>query len=494
MNVSGLYDYQVPAVAGLLDALGRNGAAVDGSDMGVGKTAHACAVIRELNVPTLVLVPKVSVSDWKRMGELLGVEFDVQSLDLVRLGGTPFGQWENPPPKVRPSFFKCLTCQCEVDPAKAFPCPHHHSGIHCLKAHKRQHNYGKFIWNRAVKFLVVDEIHRCGGLDSLQADMLIAAKASGLLVLGLSATFGNSPLGFRGIGFCLGLHSLVDTDKTPGFYRWAARYGVRRVPMMGLQWMLGEDKKLAAMNKLHEEIFPSRGCRIRIKDLGDKFPDCQITAELIDLDEGGRVEKLYKQMEKELVAMNARRAEDMAGPLSEFLRLRQEVGLLKVPVLAELAQEAKAAGRHVALFVNFRAEVEALCRLLGTDCRIDGTQIGPAGTARREKCIEDFGEDREPFIVVSSPAGGIAITLKDRYGNFPRLGLVSPGFSATTFRQVCGRLPRQGAKSKSSYRVLFAAGTREEKNHRALSMKLNNLDALLDGDLAPFANLPLTIP
>lgn len=261
--------------------------------------------------------------------------------------------------------------------------------------------------------------------------------------------------------------------------------------MMGLQWMLGEDKKLAAMNRLHEEIFPSRGCRIRIKDLGDKFPACHITAELIDLEQGGRIEKLYKLMEKPLAAMSARRAEDIQGPLSEFLRMHQEIGLLKVPVLAELAKEAKAAGRHVALFVNYRAEVEALCDLLGTQCRIDGTQTGAAGAAQRDANIEAFGEDKEPFIVLSAAAGAVSITLKDRYGNFPRLGLINPPFSARLFRQECGRLPRAGAKSKSFYRVLFAAGTREERNHRALSMKLNNLDALNDGDLQP-ENLPLT--
>lgn len=261
--------------------------------------------------------------------------------------------------------------------------------------------------------------------------------------------------------------------------------------MMGLQWMLGEDKRLDAMNKLHAEIFPSHGVRIRIKDLGDRFPECQIRAELIDLEAGGQIERLYKKMEKQLLAMNARRAEDAAGPLSEFLRLHQEIGLLKVPIVAELAKEAIAAGHHVALFVNYRAEVEALCELLNTQCRIDGSQAGAAGMARRQKCIEDFGEDREPVIVASIAAGGIAITLKDRYGNFPRIGFSFPNHSARAMRQVFGRLPRQGAKSKSLYRVLFAAGTRETRNHRALSMKLNNMDALNDGDLCP-ENLPLT--
>ena len=492
MNTDGLIiDYQPDAVQGLLDALKQNGAAVDGSDMGVGKTAHAVAVIRELKLPTLALVPAVAISGWKWMGDHLKTEFEIESHEMVRLGRSPYGWWDNPPPKRLPTFFKCTQCQCVVDPAKPFPCPHHHTGIHCVKTYKKEHNYGKFNWHPAVKLLVIDEIHRFGGLDSLNADMLISAKTRGLPVLGLSATLGDSPLGFRGIGFCLGLHSLVDTNSTPGFYRWAAKHGVRRVPMMGLQWMVGEDKKLGIMNKLHDEIFPSRGVRVRIKDLGDKFPDCKITAELIDLDKGGQIEKLYKQMERPLEAMHDRRNSDVSGPLSDFLRLHQEIGLLKCPVMAEIAQEGVKAGHHVALFVNYRAELEALCELLDTQCRIDGSQTGPGGQARRQRNIEDFCEDREEYIIATIPAGGIAISLKDCYGNFPRLGLSFLNPSARMMRQVFGRLPRQGGKSKSLYRVLCAAGTREVKNHRALTMKLNNLDALNDGDCCP-ENLPLT--
>ena len=492
MNTAGLKDYQVPAVESLLQALSANGGALDGSDMGVGKTAHACGVIRELNVPTLVAVPAVSVSGWKWMGEHLGVEFDVQSLDLLRGGETPWGWWDNPRPARLPVFYRCESCQCEVNIEKPSPCPHHHSGIHCVKTLKREHKYGKFNWHPNIKLLVVDEVHRCCALDSLQADMLLAAKRQRLPVLGLSATAGDSPLHFRALGYCLGLHSLIDTSTTPGYFRWASRYGVRRIPMRGLLWALGEENKNLAMAKLHREIFPSRGVRVRIKDLGDQFPPCQITAELIDLDAGGRISELYEEMAGPIAALRHRAESDIASPLGELLRLRQEVGLLTMPIFAELAKEAVAAGHHVALFVNFRAEVDALCKLLGTTCRIDGSQTGVAGKRQRDENIATFNDDRSPYIISTAASGGIAISLPDRHGNFPRLGLVSPGYSAREFRQVCGRLPRVDSVTKSIYRVLFAAGTPQEKVHRKLAGKLNNLDTLMDGDLIPFENLRLT--
>ena len=206
MNVTGLLDHQPPAVEAHLKALRLHGASFDASDMGVGKTAHACAVIRELGVPTLCVVPAVSVSDWQWMAKHLGIDPDVQSLDLIRLGNTPFGQWDNPPPKVMPTFLQCTQCQCEIDPAKPFYCPHHHGGIHCVKVLKREHKYGRFNWHPGIKLLVVDEVHRCGGLDSLQADMLIAAKRQKIPTLMLSATGCDSPLGMRALGFVLGLH------------------------------------------------------------------------------------------------------------------------------------------------------------------------------------------------------------------------------------------------------------------------------------------------
>lgn len=169
MSIKGLLDYQIPAVVGLLEALRRNGAALDGSDLGVGKTFHAVAVIRELNLPTLCVVPAIAASNWRSVGEVFGVEFDALSFEQVRLGNTPFGWWDNPKPKKAEEWLQCESCQCKIDLAKPFPCPHQYLGIHCVKTIKKPHNYGRFNWYEGIKLLVVDEIHRCGALDSLQA-------------------------------------------------------------------------------------------------------------------------------------------------------------------------------------------------------------------------------------------------------------------------------------------------------------------------------------
>lgn len=483
-NSSGLHDYQVPAAEALLQSLRRNGAALDASDMGVGKTAHACAVIRELNVPTLCAVPAVSVSGWQWMAKHLGIEFDVQSLDLLRGGTTPFGWWDNPRPKKLATFFQCEVCQCKFPDAPTSPCPARSDGMHCLKTLKHEHKYGKFNWHTGIELLVVDEVHRCGGLDSLQADQLIAAKRQKIPVLGLSATPFDNPLGCRALGYVLGLHELVGPR---GFYPWAMSRGCRQLPFRGFHFVAGEEKKQKIMQALHADLFPSRGVRVRIADLGNKFPRCSIHTELYDVADPARIDRLYRDMAESIAEIHDKREKGSDTALENLLRARQELELLKLPIFEELTREAQEAGRSVAIFLNFRASVQELCRRLKTECMV----IGAQSKFVRDSNIASFQEDSERAIVCSAAAGGICISLQDVRGEFPRLGLVSLGFSARETRQIFGRLPRIGGKSPVQYRVVLCGGTVEEPMRDAMAGKLDRLDLLLDGDLTPFGNLPL---
>lgn len=495
MNTDGLLEYQKPIAEHLLNVLRTRGAAVDCSDMGTGKTFVAVAVARELNVPTLVLCPQISMTSWKRVGEALGTEFDVLNYEMVRTGRTPYGVWENPPPDgPRDEFLECSECQLKIDLINPFSCPHHPIGIHCVVTKTKPHNYGKFLWSPQIRLLIPDEVHRCGAVDSLNSDMLAGAKNAGIPVLALSATVADSPLNFRALGYVLGLHYLVDRKDAnlPGFYRWANRMGCRKSPFGGLQFMGNEEFRRHKMAQLHSEIFPSRGARIRIADLGDAFPECQITAELYDFREAGRINELYAEMDEAIQELNERKQSDKSIdlPLTRILRAKQEIELLKVPVFEEVAMAMQEAGKTVGLFVNYTATLDALQRRLKWNCRIDGTQRGVAGQRRRQTMIDAIQADEERGILLNNQAGGVSISLHDVTGKFPRGGAVSLPSSASSFRQLCGRFRRQGGKSKSIYRVILAAGTVEVKAHRQLSQKLNQIDALNDGDMWA-ANLPL---
>jgi hypothetical protein len=302
----------------------------------------------------------------------------------------------------------------------------------------------------------------------------------------MSATVAESPMQLRAIGYLLRLHNLFDSrmpGAPPGFYKWAMGQGCRKLPFKGFHFALGEEKRKAVLSKLHGEIFSRRGCRVRIEELGDKFPDVQVTAELYNIEAAGRVDELFAEMDAAIRELNEIRDGDPEHPLTILLRANQEIELLKVPVFVELTQDALAEGKHVALFVNYRQTVDELCKRLKTNCRIDGSQIGARGAKIRAMNVEDFLHDREPVIVASAAAGGIGIGLQDILGVFGRLGLISPGLSAKQFRQILGRLRRQGGKSKALYRAIFLDNPHEKKRQRALAAKLDCIDMLNDDDL-----------
>ncbi len=491
MNRHGLLEWQPDAVEKILAALDKWGGALDGSDMGVGKTAHAVAAIRERDVPTLVVCPAVSVSSWRRMGDHLGTKFSIINYEMLRTGNTDFGRWEHPKPARLERVIVCESCQMKLDFTRFIRCPHHHLGIHCITTKVKPHSYGKFIFNSAVKQLVFDEVHRCSGLDSLQADNLLAAKRQGIPTLGLSATPAESPLDFRALGYLLGLHRLIGPQS---FMSWAFARGVRKHPMGGLHFAAGEERKKEIMAGINAELFPERGARVRIDDLGLAFPEVQIRPELYDLDGAGKLDELYAAMDDAIRLLNQRGELDRSPdhPLTQLLRAREKIELLTVPIYEQLVADAKRQGFHVAIFVNFRSTVEELCKRLKTQCRVDGSQVGSRGAVERANNVERFQRDEEPVIVLTIAAGGVSISLHDVLGKFPRLGLVAPGLSAVQFRQVFGRLRRATGKSKALYRIILIAGTVQEKIHKAMQGKLNCIDALNDGDLWA-ANLPVTV-
>jgi hypothetical protein len=485
MNSAGLYPYQVTLGDHFVKLLRAGQNVLDGSKMGSGKTFTAGGVIRELDLPTLVLAPQISLTPWRRMGEHLGVEFDVINPEMVRTGKTPYGIWSNPkPPGPSPVKFVCLACQCEIDPATAKPCALERTGIHCIETKKVPHDYGKFIWNEGIKFLVVDEAHRFGALESLQSEMLVAAKRQGIKILAMSATAADSPLNLRALGYALGLHTLIGEN---GFYRFAFNHGVKRHPFGGLYFGGEESERLANMARLHHLIFPKFGGRVPESEFAS-WPECQITAELYDLKESGKMEELYEQMDDCVQALNTLRATDVPDlEITKMLRIQQELELVMVPVFEEITNQLLEAGLHVPIFVNYRQTMEELAKRFKTGCLIYGGQ----NPKHRQQNIDDFQDDKEPVLIAISAAGGISISLHDLHGRFPRGGVASLNYSGVIMRQVFGRLPRAGAKSRSLYRIPLIAGTRQEKIHRALACKLNQIDALNDGDLWA-GNLPLT--
>lgn len=266
------------------------------------------------------------------------------------------------------------------------------------------------------------------------------------------------------------------------FYQWLHRAGVCRDPVFrGLVWRVSASEQRRIMSEIRKQIVPSRGVRITTDEIPG-FPEVDIQCQLCDIDDVEKIEKEYETIKSALSEIRARAANDKNpdSAITVILRARQQIELLKIPAAVELAEDRLECGYSIGVFCNFRQSVIELARRL--ECGfIDGTVTGPS----RDAIIADFQANKTRALVLNSEACGICIGLQDLDGNFPRFGIVSPPWSATTFRQLIGRFPRDGGKSKSHFRVMFAANTIETRMHAALRSKLDNLDALTDGDLQP---------
>lgn len=472
-----LLPHQHEPAARLLGLLASGQNCADLSDTGTGKTYVALAAALTLNRPTLAIVPRVAMTAWQQVAEYLGGEISVVNYEMLRTGRTPFGWWDNPPPTRRTDFYHvCENC-LQVVAADSRPCYCRTDGLHCLATKRKPWRYGQFHFARGVGCLLFDEAHRCGALDSLNADIMLAAGRDRVPSLLMSATAACSPLQLKAPGYLLGLHKGAD------FERWAGRYGCRRLPRLGLKWLVGEERQHDIMEDIRAHIIPARGVRVTTASIPD-FPACTISADLYDIEEGRAIDRLYAEMAAAVAELDRTTKDDTAPdhPLTKILRARQKIELLKVPLAVELAEDYRAKGCSVAIFANFRQTLEELSRRLNCDLIIDGT---PRSLANRDQYVARFQDNTADRILVNSQAGGQALGLHDLHGGHPRVGLMFPSYSATQTRQVFGRLPRAGGKTPVLYRVMFAAGTVEVPMHRALRAKLNNLDSLNDADVRP---------
>jgi hypothetical protein len=234
----------------------------------------------------------------------------------------------------------------------------------------------------------------------------------------------------------------------------------------------------ASARALHDLIIPEHGARISTRDLGDAFPQNNVSAELVDVESPAKIDALYLECVKRVDEL--KKMGNQAGALVTRLRYRQAVELEKADSIIEMAEDYRSEGNSVALFVCFRDTLDYMVKKLGE--KRTAYINGDVGLDRAG--MENlFQKNKVPFIVCMVQAGGSSIDLHDLYGR-PRVSLISPCDSAILMRQVLGRICRVGAKSPARQLILYAAGSVEEKVCRNVEGKLKYLDTMNDGDLA----------
>lgn len=427
---SRLLPYQIKAVGQLCQAVVRFGAALDGSDTGIGKTYHALSVCRNLSVRPGIICKKSGVAGWKQACRYMKVHpLFIANWDIVKNGKFPYVKRKGDP----------------------------YTGEY------------RYFWNLPKDtILIFDEAHLANNKGS-QNNAMYSASA-GIPSLSLSATFADRPSRLRALFHVLGICTNEQFDE------WLRSRG-HFFNTYNQEEGISDQDDLKYLNSI---LYPRYGTRISYDhpEVKKNFPEASYQTFIISLSNVKRKKQNeeYKKLVKSIAYFQELGRQ--ADALVADLRYRQITELLKVDSLTEITRSSIIEGYSVCIFVNFRETLEFLSRKLKTNSKIYGGQ-----GSERERVINEFQENKSRIILAMADAGGSSINLHDVRGGHPRISLVCPTYNPITLKQVLGRTRRAGSKTFPIVKLVYAAGTIEEKVARIVNSKMDNISALNDGDL-----------
>ena len=435
-NTNGLRPWQVDSVGKICAALDTWNAAIDGSEMGVGKTYTAIGVVRELGVHFAVVCPKAVISQWRNV---IDNHFKISDkcIGIINYESLIRGKKES----TIASYVKNK------------------------KTHKEE-----FLWKLPKDSVIIwDEAHKLKNFKTKNSKVCMKANKQAYKPVFLSASIATTPLELRTIGTCLQMF------KGPkDFYQFLYNNGCTKG-----RWGFEFNNDKDVLKKIHKTLFSDRGTRLR-RDTIPNFPECEVQIDPYNLDEDDtkRINQIYDEMHAELKKIEKKSKKDTTNELTIRLRARQSTEIIKVPLIQEMVEEAIGAGMSVVVFLNFSESIDALAARLNTKCIFDGRTQDKV----REQNKKDFQDNKERIIIINCAAGGVGLSLGDETGGHPRIALISPDDSAFKMKQVQGRIWRENSKSKGIIRFIFISNTIEETVAENVKQKIDNLDLLNDGD------------
>lgn len=430
-----LFPAQQQALARFAAVQGSGRNTLDSSMVGTGKTVVAAHLAKTLDCPVAVVCPKAVIPSWKRELAETGLEpLFVLNYEKIRNGKTPF---------LTKAFKKVL--RWVLPPGT---------------------------------LLIFDEVHKCKGMYTLNAQLLISAVQAKLKVHLLSATACQDPTEMRAIGYALGMHSLNNsTPPLRSFNSWMWANGCRQDSWN--TWYLSDKGVLAGLN---QQIYGDNGngYRLSVRDFPDSFRQNHV--HVLPVAGTSILKKAYGSFDRNDLV---RYIEDEVTPddydetddepfIVKLLRARQEAELDKVGDITALAEDFLEQNLSVAVFVNFRDTAHELAEKLGC-----GVIEGGQKADYRQQLIDDFQAGRTHTLVVNIEAGGTGLSLHHTTALArQRVTLISPTFNAKSHLQVLGRTHRNGALTDSLQYIVVGAGTVEEEVVAAVDKKCQLMVAL----------------
>jgi len=455
LNFNGLLEPQKNHATKLLNSLHLNGFAFDASPTGTGKTYCASWIAKNYGSSVVVVCPKSVQKIWVDTLMSFGIENPIViTIEKLVRGKTEyytFGPLMDYFSRSAKQYWKSSDINVN------FP---------------------------SNSLVIMDEVHKCKGKYSLNAESLIAIKNAGHKLLMLSASAATNVTEMKAFGYVTALHSGLN------FNNFCKDNGVD-FNRFGLgTWDANLKKCKEGMVRIHNTLFDTLGCASRMnrKDFGDIFPDNQVIADGFDI--GSNTDKLqsvYNEMEYELSQLDESSMEYSEHHFAIIMKARRESELVKVPAMVSWIEDMYDEGVSPVVFINFRETLQAI------EKRLDNSKysgkiakiVGGQTKKQRDDEIEYFQSDTKRICLVMIAAGAAGVSLHDLIGNYPRHTLINPSFSAINILQSLGRCHRANGKTPVIQRFFFANGvTIEERMRKRVDLRLTNLDSLNDGDFS----------
>lgn len=455
----------------LADSIFFNGVAADLSETGIGKTYCAAKVAQHFAGPIAVVGPLQILRKWKEILNGFGKDAVVYiGFEKLCRGNTPW-----------------LTYK------KSAPNPSSETGTAKKKRKFHPDETQSKYFNAQINFppgtlVIVDESHRCKGVNSLNAGFMAALKHQGYKVLVLSATAATCPLDMRAFGY---LTNLVETFSMKDYKKFCMDAGATETGHYGaLQFDLNGDTAQRKMREIHHYLFnvSKIASRLTREDMGALFPENEVICESYDMGENSnRIQHAYDIMEREIAMLGEQTANYAAHVFAIIMESRRRIEMLKVPTFVERVEDLFDENKSVVIFVNFTETINAINSRLEHMRKFRGK--GLVGVINGERTINQRNRDIDAFqadtkrVLIVNIACAESIGLHDLTGQHPRATLINPSFSSIKVLQSMGRCHRQGGQSKTIQFFIFADRSYENKICDRLSARLDNISLLNDGDL-----------
>ena len=455
--------YQTMHIFNMINAVTNNKVAIDCSQTGTGKTYTSIAVCKQMKLKPFIVCPKSLVGKWIDVANHFDLELlGISNYELLRNGKkiniNSRNQEECEYIKVNKGNEKKEEEKEEEEKKE--------EEKNKKKAYKAEWklNGVKHGYSTKGVMIIFDEVHLCKNKDSYGNKILLGSVKTpkNVKILMLSATICEKIQDFGVYGIVMGLYSNMRTGKS-----W-------------IESMIRQENnkiKKTKHNAFHDFLFPKYGARMTIDDIGDDFPTNNISFECFDVDEN-------KLQEVRILEENRRKNEKMGKgcALEGLNKLRECLELIKCDIMLELLEKYMDEGKSVVLFVNYTASFNKIKNSL-KNRYIYSELSGGQDAKERGKQIDNFQTNKVKIMVAMIQVGGLGNDLHDKYGNNPRVSLISPSFSSIQLVQTLGRVYRSETKTPVYQRIIFCRNTYEERIAKILEQKKAIISTITDNDL-----------